>query len=647
MMIRLKLMPWLALALVLFGGCSADEVVTEVVITIDADQALRAKLTRVEVESYDSEQLTSSEKPSRIGHETFWIKSAAKPDGVTFSFSFGAVKNKSDTFLLVVAGFEGDRLVLEQKSKVAFVPGKSGALTIALKDTCYEKLCGGERGTSAWLQSSCESDEGTCSGVMMPPTMVMDEDDAGTTSTEAGVSVTSDGGSGSGGASAEAGSQSGGGGGSDGGARDGGSPGPMDGGGNNPTDGGGNPQSDTGTSSPNDSGARDTGSTTPDASGCPANHFQTPGGCVPHFTSLSSNGDTVGGGTNCARRADNTVACWGRNIHGQFGNGSEEQSVTRAVVVAALAQAVEIAVGSNFICHRRADGTVYCAGGNLEGTLGRGVAGDSTVPVQVMGLTGAVELAAGSEHACARKSDGTVVCWGNNEAGQLGAGPGGPTPRALAPVAVAGLNNVVEIAAGGYHACARRSEAGVSSVVCWGANSSGQLGNSTTTSSPSFVQVTSLNNAIGLALGEGHSCALLMGGGIACWGSDSFGQLGNAEGSTNQPAPVVNITDAVEVAANRFYSCARRMNGSVTCWGAWPGRDDGGFGPLVKVQSGALEIGGGYFHTCVRKSDGNVVCWGENRYGQIGDGMTTPVGGPYVVTPATVIYEAVLSSGQL
>jgi alpha-tubulin suppressor-like RCC1 family protein len=433
-----------------------------------------------------------------------------------------------------------------------------------------------------------------------------------------------------GGGGAEAGNQSE----NDGGraASDGGGGDPMDGSAS-ATDAGGQ-QLDTG-SSTSDGGARDTGPT-PDANGCPANHFQTPGGCVPHFTSLSSNGDSVGGGTNCARRADNTVACWGRNISGQFGSGGEEQSVTRPVVISALAQAVEIAVGSNFVCHRRAEGTVFCSGANNEGALGRGVSGDSAVPVQVMGLTGAVELAAGYEHICARKTDGTVVCWGNNTGGQLGNGMSGQGMRELAPVAVTGLNNVVEIAAGVGHTCARRNASGVGSVVCWGANSSGQLGNGSTTSSPTFVQVTGLSNATALALGEWHSCALRADRTIACWGADGSGQLGNAENETSVPTAVVGVADALEVAANRFYTCARRMNGSVTCWGAWPGRSDG-FGQVVKVESGALEIGAGYFHTCVRKSDGNVVCWGENRYGQIGDGMTTAVGGPYVVTPATVI----------
>jgi alpha-tubulin suppressor-like RCC1 family protein len=36
--------------------------------------------------------------------------------------------------------------------------------------------------------------------------------------------------------------------------------------------------------------------------------------------------------------------------------------------------------------------------------------------------TSAVELAAGGNHTCARRSDGAVLCWGRNLDGELGDG---------------------------------------------------------------------------------------------------------------------------------------------------------------------------------------------------------------------------------
>ncbi len=63
-----------------------------------------------------------------------------------------------------------------------------------------------------------------------------------------------------------------------------------------------------------------------------------------------------------------------------------------------------------------------------------------------------MEIAAGGGHTCARLTDGTVRCWGYNGNGQLG---NGTTTNSTTPVAVSGLANVAEIAAGGTTTPAR------------------------------------------------------------------------------------------------------------------------------------------------------------------------------------------------
>ena len=47
-------------------------------------------------------------------------------------------------------------------------------------------------------------------------------------------------------------------------------------------------------------------------------------------------------------------------------------------------------------------------------------------------------LAAGADHSCARRAGGSVVCWGRNYSGELG---DGTTTRRLTPVAVSGLSD--------------------------------------------------------------------------------------------------------------------------------------------------------------------------------------------------------------
>jgi alpha-tubulin suppressor-like RCC1 family protein len=90
----------------------------------------------------------------------------------------------------------------------------------------------------------------------------------------------------------------------------------------------------------------------------------------------------------------------------------------------------------------------------------------------VAGITGARDVAAGLAHTCAVTADLSLVCWGANDAGQLGNGTTAASPTTT-PTPVAGLAGVASVAAGGAHTCARLVDGTVS---CWGADTSGQLG---------------------------------------------------------------------------------------------------------------------------------------------------------------------------
>jgi|JI10StandDraft_1071094.scaffolds.fasta_scaffold155969_3 alpha-tubulin suppressor-like RCC1 family protein len=118
-------------------------------------------------------------------------------------------------------------------------------------------------------------------------------------------------------------------------------------------------------------------------------------------------------------------------------------------------------------------------------------------------LTDVIDVAAGSAHACALKTDGTVVCWGGNEYGQLG---NGTTTDSLVAVPVSGLNSVISIEAGLSHTCALRSDG---SVFCWGHNARGQLGDGTTTTRLTPTLVSGLGaSASALTAGGLHTCAI-------------------------------------------------------------------------------------------------------------------------------------------
>ncbi len=91
------------------------------------------------------------------------------------------------------------------------------------------------------------------------------------------------------------------------------------------------------------------------------------------------------------------------------------------------------------------------------------------------------------------------------------------------------------IAAGGGHSCSLLANG---TVKCWGDNSSGELGNGTTTRSSPPVLVSGLTTAVAMSAAFGHSCAVLPNGTAKCWGDNSYGELGNGT-TINSSTPVV------------------------------------------------------------------------------------------------------------
>jgi alpha-tubulin suppressor-like RCC1 family protein len=178
-----------------------------------------------------------------------------------------------------------------------------------------------------------------------------------------------------------------------------------------------------------------------------------------------------------------------------------------------------------------------------------------------------------SNHTCVVKEDGTVQCWGSNASGQLGNGSSGPAQFETSPVQVSGLSDAVAVAAGTSHTCALRANGTVS---CWGANGSGRLGDGTTTTRTTPVAVlnpdgTTLSGVVAVTAGLTHTCAVRVDGTARCWGSNSNGRLGNGNTSISSSAfasAVTSLPDAVAITAGSDHTCAVRIGGGVRCWGA-------------------------------------------------------------------------------
>ena len=275
----------------------------------------------------------------------------------------------------------------------------------------------------------------------------------------------------------------------------------------------------------------------------------------------------AGDGHTCALTSAGAVQCWGYNLFGQLGIGGTGSNSPIPIQVTGLSGPVTALVaGEQHTCALTSGGAVQCWGWNFYGQLGIGSATNSSIPVTVTGLSGPVTaLAAGNYHTCALTSAGAVQCWGNNGYGQLG---NGNTINFATPVTVTGLSGpVTALAAGRIHTCALMTSMG--GVQCWGWNFYGQLGNNSTTDSLIPVTAAGLSGPVKvLVTGDNYTCGLTSTGAVQCWGLNSVGQLGNSS-TTNSAAPVtVGLSGpATALAAGTDHNCALISTGAVQCWG--------------------------------------------------------------------------------
>ena len=110
----------------------------------------------------------------------------------------------------------------------------------------------------------------------------------------------------------------------------------------------------------------------------------------------------------------------------------------------------------------------------------------------------------------------------------------------------------------------------VSNMYAWGLNTSGRLGDDTTTSRSSPVSVVGgFTDWISASAGDTFSLGVRANGSLWAWGSNLNGRLGdNSTTSRLSPVSVVGgFSDWVSASAGGSHSLGVRANGSLWAWG--------------------------------------------------------------------------------
>jgi len=176
-----------------------------------------------------------------------------------------------------------------------------------------------------------------------------------------------------------------------------------------------------------------------------------------------------------------------------------------------------------------------------------------------------------------------LYAWGSNFAGALG---DNTTVSKSSPVQIGPNLAWAQVSAGpdGQTVAVTTT----SRLYAWGANGRGQLGDGTTINRSSPVQIGALTSWVQVSAGSGHTAAIRTDGTLWLWGYNRNGQLGLNVSGNNYNFNAENRSSPTQI-------------GALSNW--------------VQVKAGAQ-------HTAAVKTDGTLWTWGSNSSGQLGIGVS-------------------------
>jgi len=317
---------------------------------------------------------------------------------------------------------------------------------------------------------------------------------------------------------------------------------------------------------------------------------------------------------------------WGNNNSFRLGDGT---STTRNIPVEITGGGTnwkQVSCGTDHQGAIKTDGTLWMWGNPSSGALGTlndpGVIGPVTT---FAGGTDWKQISCGFAATAAIKTDGSLWTWGRGAEGQLGNFAN--TDRNTPVTTFIGGNNWKQVSCGRYHTAAIKTDG---SLWTWGRNSSGQLGNFSTTNRSTPVTTFAGGNTWKQVSAQGYKIAAVKTDGtLWIWGTNFLNQLPiNAAGDRNTP---VTTFAGGTTWKQTTTSMAIKTDGTLWTWG----QNDGRLGtndatpsrstPVTTFAGGTnwKSLAFGFGTSAAIKTDGTLWVWGPNNNANLGTFDTT------------------------
>ena len=250
---------------------------------------------------------------------------------------------------------------------------------------------------------------------------------------------------------------------------------------------------------------------------------------------------SIGNPHTAGIKTDGTLWTWGGNANGRLGDGTTTSRLSPGTTVGPnCCDWCSVSTGFSHTAAIKTNGTLWTWGYNSNGQLGDGTVTSRTSPVTTAGPNCCdwCQISAGiSNSTLAVKTNGTLWTWGCNTNGQLG---NNTTINRSSPGTTAGPNccNWCAASSGDAHSAAVKTDG---TLWTWGSNSTGRLGtNSTTNRSSPGTTAGGGTTWCQTSAGGGFSTAVKTDGTLWVWGSNTSGRLGDGT-TTDRSSPVTTV----------------------------------------------------------------------------------------------------------